>query len=145
MFDLNYITVYVETQYFQPDRIFVDENGLDNSLWSQVRGCSTTNNICGYITRVQLTTAGDHRLYHLDQHARLGVSVYGFTRDNSYGYPGGMKLTPLQRVSLKLKYFSSNGMIVEPIQWQFSAFHLQIISMRKKLGVHKSLLHALEM
>ena len=94
MFQLNYITVYVEPEYFQPDRIFIDGFNLTNSQWSQIRDHST---ICGYITRVNLTTAGDHWLYHLDQYARIGVSVYGFIKDNSYGYPGGMKLTPLQR------------------------------------------------
>ena len=99
MFQVNYITVYVEPEYFQPGRIFVDGFSLSNFQWSQisgVTGCSTTNNICGYVTRVQLATAGDHQLYHLDQHARLGVSVYGFKKDSSYGYPGGMKLTPLK-------------------------------------------------
>ena len=96
MFELNCITVYVEAEYFQPDRIFLDESNLNGSLWSQVDDCSTTPDICGYITRVNLTTPGDHQLYHLDQDSRLSVSVYGFVYGHSYGYPGGMKLTPLQ-------------------------------------------------
>ena len=95
-FDVNCITVYVEPEHFQPKKIYIDENSLNSSLWSQVEGCLTTNNVCGYITRVQLTTTGNHRLYHLDQNARIGVSVYGFRRITSYGYPGGIKLTPLQ-------------------------------------------------
>ena len=94
-FVVNYITVYVAPEYFQPDRIFVDNNSLDNSLWSQIY-CSGSIT-CGYITRVNLTIAGEHRLYHLDQDARVGVSAYGFNQDNSYGYPGGLKLTPVQR------------------------------------------------
>ena len=102
MFELNCMTVYVEPQYFQPERIFVNERNLDSSLWSQIEG---SNKVIGYSTRVSLT-AGDHRLYHLDQDARLGVSVYGFSRDNSYGYPGGMMLTPLQCKSIILKLFS---------------------------------------
>ena len=93
MFDLNCITVYVESQYFQPEWIFINENNINSSLWSQVEG--DNNVVIGYITRVNLTT-GDHRLYHLDQDSRLGVSVYGFSIGDSYGYPGGMMLTPLQ-------------------------------------------------
>ena len=97
MFLLNCITVYVESEYFQPGKIFVDENNLTNSSWSQIGGCLTRNDICGYITRIRLSTAGDHLLYHLDQDTRLGVSVYGFTTESSYGYPGGLSLTPIQR------------------------------------------------
>lgn len=93
-FEANYITVYVAPEYFQPDSIFVDNSNLNNSLWSEVY-CSTIT-VCGYITRVGLPTTGEHRLYHLNQDARVGVSAYGFNNDNSYGYPGGLKLTPVQ-------------------------------------------------
>ena len=93
-FVVNYITVYVAPGYFQPDRIFVGNTSLDSSPWSQVY-CSGSIT-CGYITRVNLTTAGEHRLYHLDQDARVGVSAYGFDQHNSYGYPGGLQLTPVQ-------------------------------------------------
>lgn len=93
-FAVNYITIYVAPEFFQPDRIIVDNNNLNSSLWSQVY-CSS-NIICGYITRMNLATAGEHRLYHLDQDARVGVSAYGFNNFNSYGYPGGLKLTPVQ-------------------------------------------------
>ena len=99
-FVVNYITVYVAPEYFQPDRIFVDNNSLDSSLWSEIY-CSGSIT-CGYITRVNLTTAGEHRLYHLDQDARVGVSAYGFNQANSYGYPGGLKLTPVQRKCISL-------------------------------------------
>ena len=94
---VNYITVYVAPEFFQADRIFIDNTALENSPWSQIY-CSGSIT-CGYITRVNLTTTGDHhRLYHLDQDAQVGVSVYGFNRYNGYGYPGGMKLTPIQRI-----------------------------------------------
>ena len=93
-FAFNYITVYVAPEYFQTDRIFVDNTSLDNFPWSQIY-CSG-NIICGYITRVNVTTAGVHQLHHLDQTARVGISAYGFGVFNSYGYPGGLKLTPVQ-------------------------------------------------
>ena len=97
-FAVNYITIYVAPEFFQPDRIIVDNNNLNNSLWSRVY-CSSSI-VCGYITRVNLVTAGEHRLYHLDQDARVGVSAYGFNNYNSYGYPGGLKLTPVQCKSI---------------------------------------------
>ena len=93
-FRVNYITVYVAPEYFQPDRIYVDNTTLDSSPWSQIY-CSDSI-ICGYITRVNLTMAGEHRLYHVDQDAKVGVSAYGFDNINSYGYTGGLKLAPLQ-------------------------------------------------
>ncbi len=92
-FSTNYITIYVAARYYQPDRIFVDNNSQRNSAWSAVR--CVNNSICGYITRVSLA-AGEHHLYHQDPQARVGVSAYGFNTYNSYGYPGGLKLTPIQ-------------------------------------------------
>lgn len=93
-FSTNYITIYVATRYYQPNRIFVDNQNQQNSAWSAVR-CSN-NSICGYVTRMSLV-AGEHSLYHQDPDARVGVSAYGFNSYNSYGYSGGLKLTPIQR------------------------------------------------
>ena len=87
-FSTNYITIYVATEYYQPNRIFVDDTSQVSSLWTSVY-CSNSRP-CGYITRVNLT-AGEHRLYHQDLHARIGVSAYGFSYATSYGYPGGLK------------------------------------------------------
>ena len=89
-FSTNYITIYVATEYYQPNRIFVDNTSQVNSSWTSVY-CSNSL-LCGYITRVNLT-AGEHIVYHQYSHARIGVSAYGFCRHNSYGYPGGLKLT----------------------------------------------------
>ena len=97
-FSNNYITIYVATEYYQPNRIFVDDTSQHGSSWTSVY-CSN-GLLCGYITRVNLT-AGEHRLYHQDLHARIGVSAYGFSYANSYGYPGGLKLT-----SFKCKFYS---------------------------------------
>ena len=100
-FSTNYITIYVATEYYQPNRIFVDDTSQVVSSWTFVY-CS--NNLpCGYITRVSLT-AGKHRIYHQDLHARIGVSAYGFNHYNSYGYPGGLKLTSIQCKFLQLNY-----------------------------------------
>ena len=92
-FSTNYITVYVATEYYQPQRIFVDSTSLITSLWTTVY--CTNGLLCGYITRMSLP-AGEHSLHHQNTEARVGVSAYGFNQDNSYGYPGGLKLTPVQ-------------------------------------------------
>ena len=92
-FSTNYVTIYVATKYYQPNRIFVDDTCQIGSSWTSVY-CSNSL-LCGYITRVNLT-AGEHRIYHEDPHARIGISAYGFSCDNSYGYPGGLKLTSIQ-------------------------------------------------
>ena len=92
VFGTNYITVYVAPEYFQPERIFVDNANLLTNSWTAVY-CST-GTLCGYVTRQSLT-AGEHSLYHEDTDARVGVSAYGFNRYNSYGYPGGLELTPI--------------------------------------------------
>ena len=62
-------------------------------MWNTVY-CSKTK-VCGYLTHVTLTP-GEHRLYHSDISAHIGVSAYGFNRGNSYGYPGGLERVPLQ-------------------------------------------------
>ena len=92
-FTTNYITVYVAPEYFQPERIFVDDSNLLTDSWTAVY-CST-GTLCGYVTRQSLT-AGEHRLYHTDADARIGVSAYGFNSANSYGYPGGLQLIPVR-------------------------------------------------
>jgi len=92
-FNTNYLTIYVAPEYFQPERIFVDSSSLFTASWSAVH-CST-GALCGYITRQSLA-AGEHSLYHQDAPAKVGVSAYGFNEYNSYGYPGGLQLIPVQ-------------------------------------------------
>ena len=92
-FGTNYLNIYVAPEYFQPGRIFVDNSSLITANWTAVY-CSTAT-LCGYITRQNLA-AGEHSLYHRDAAARVGVSAYGFNRANSYGYPGGLQLIPVQ-------------------------------------------------
>ena len=93
-FAANYITLYVRPEDFNPQDIIVDDNDLKNATWTTVY-CSDTSTICGYITSVTLSPR-EHQLYHRDVSAHIGVSAYGFNRDNSYGYPGGLQLVPVQ-------------------------------------------------
>ena len=87
-FNTNYITIYVSTRYYQPNKTLLVSASLLTSTWTEIY-CSS-GRICGYITRVALS-AGDHTLLHVDSDARIGISIYGFAKDNSYGYPGGLK------------------------------------------------------
>ena len=91
-FSTNFITVFVAPEFFQSDRIFIDRVSLQNSTWTEVY---CTSGICGFITRVPLQP-GEHRLYHQGADARVGLIAYGFNRANSYGYPGGLQLVPIQ-------------------------------------------------
>ena len=88
---INYVTLYVASKYYQPERIFIDATSQINSEWTTLY-CFNSSDICGYITRISLP-AGDHTLFHQDANASVGASVYGFKYFDSYGYPAGLKLT----------------------------------------------------
>ena len=92
-FSTNFITIYVIPEDYQPQDIIVDDDNLENANWTEVL-CSDST-ICGYITYVALTP-GEHQVHHVDATAHVGVSAYGFNIFNSYGYPGGLQLAPLQ-------------------------------------------------
>ena len=92
-FSTNYITVAVTPDDFEPRNIHIDGGNLENAVWNTVY-CSDTT-VCGYVTYVTLTP-GEHQLYHSDVSAHIGVSAYGFNSFNSYGYPGGLELVPVQ-------------------------------------------------
>lgn len=87
-YSTNYITVYVSPEDFKPQNIFFDDSNLENSTWRSVY-CSN-GEICGHITFANVTP-GDHWLYHNSTLSHVGMSVYGFSYHNGYGYPGGLK------------------------------------------------------
>ena len=84
-FPTNYITIYVSPDDYHPESIVVDDTDLQNAVWNTVY-CSNAT-ICGYVAYVTLTP-GEHQVFHRDVSAHIGVSVYGFSAFNSYGYPG---------------------------------------------------------
>ena len=86
-FSTNYITIYTNSDNFDPQNIFVDDNSLENNSWTTVY-CSSSDEICGYITYANLTT-GHHTLYHSGCSSQVGMSAYGFDTRNAYAYPGG--------------------------------------------------------
>ena len=86
-FSTNYITIFVTPEDFEPENIFVDDISQEQANWTTIHCLDRT--ICGYAAYASLE-AGDHHLHHSDPLARIGVSVYGFAGDTSYGYPGGI-------------------------------------------------------
>ena len=92
-FATNYISVFIAPQHFQSEQIFLDGANLQNATWTPVY-CN--NVVCGYITRIPLDADREHSLYHADLDGRIGVLAYGFNSYNSYGYPGGLQLSPIQ-------------------------------------------------
>ena len=95
-FSTNYITIYINPEDFELQKIFVDDASLRCSTWNTIYGSNAE--ICGYTTYVALTP-GDHKIYHTNKSSHIGVSVYGFNRYNSYGYPAGLKLDPVRSES----------------------------------------------
>ena len=92
-FSSNYITIFVSPEHFEPEKIFVDDMNQEGANWTTIY--CTDRTVCGYSAYASLE-AGEHRLYHSGTSAMIGVVTYGFNTYNSYGYPGGLQLTPLQ-------------------------------------------------
>ena len=92
-FSTNFITMFVTPEHFEPEKIFVDDISQEGASWTTVYCADGT--VCGHAAYASLE-AGEHQLYHNDTSAVIGVAAYGFNSHNSYGYPGGLELTPTQ-------------------------------------------------
>ena len=92
-FYTNYITIFVSPEHFEPEEIFVDDISQDGANWTTIYCVNGT--VCGHAAYVSLE-AGEHHLYHNGTLANVGVVAYGFKHYHSYGYPGGLQLTPIQ-------------------------------------------------
>ena len=92
-----YINIAVHEMFFQPDMIFMDGQLVeaDRNRWNPFY-CSI-GVICGYGLSKSITT-GDHTIYHRMESAALGVTLYGFQEQNSYGFLLGMKLQPISGI-----------------------------------------------
>ena len=67
---------------------------FDGSQLSGVRFVDVTcrdGEVCGRVARYKPTSdTGAHKLEHIDPNARFTATVYGWERENTYGYVGGM-------------------------------------------------------
>ena len=91
-FPVNYATILVPPEHFQPAKIIMDQESLQDSKWTAIN--CRNERVCGYVTYVRLEE-GTHRVYHMNAVSFIGVLVYGFDLYNSYGYPAGLK--PIHR------------------------------------------------
>ena len=92
-FSTNYISIFVSPEHYQSEDIYVDNVSLQTSTWTAIYCPSKTT--CGYSAYANLS-AGDHRIYHTNKVATIGVIAYGFDQDVSYGYPGGLRPAVMQ-------------------------------------------------
>ncbi len=91
IFTSNYVTIYIASEFFQTAQILLDNSVVTG--WRNVLCLS--GEVCGHISKTSVS-AGTHSIRHQNSSAVLGISVYGFNTNSSYGYPGGMRLSPIQ-------------------------------------------------
>ena len=83
-FPVNFITIFVSTEHYQPENIYVDDVSLEDTKWTAIYCASNTT--CGYSAYASLTP-GDHQVYHANKAATIGVIAYGLGSSVSYGFP----------------------------------------------------------
>ena len=87
----HYMNILIPTPFYQLDQFFLDNQLLNNyNLTFTV--IQQDGDPLVYAAQVDLTE-GVHTLYHTNPAATLGVVMYGLASANSYGHPGGLRLT----------------------------------------------------
>lgn len=93
-----YLTLVVPRQFYQPENILVD-NTTVGSLPGTIHTASVSDQsgeIKAYVIRYKSEIGlGSHTVRHTDPKATLATDVYGFERENTYGYLGGLELNLL--------------------------------------------------
>ena len=92
-FSTNFISIFVSPEHYQPEYIYVNDMTLQDFNWTAMY--CPSNTICGYSAYANLS-AGDHRIYHTNKLATIGIVAYGFGWRVSYGYPGGLQPSVMQ-------------------------------------------------
>ena len=87
----HHMNIFIPTSFYQLDQIFLNNQPLNsynlNFTLIEHNGAPRV-----YAAQVDLTE-GVHTLYHTGPGATLGLVMYGFATDTSYGHPGGLRLT----------------------------------------------------
>ena len=87
----HHMNIFIPTPFYQLDQIFLNNQPLNsynlNFMLIEHNGAPRV-----YAAQVDVTE-GVHTLYHTGPGATLGVVMYGFATDTSYGHPGGLRLT----------------------------------------------------
>ena len=87
----HWTNVFVIPAYFEPANITVEGVQGSPEDWVAIR-CSN-GGVCGYGRQISLRGSRLKLVRHDNPEASLGVIVYGSTRSEAYGYPGGLKLS----------------------------------------------------
>ena len=88
------LSVSVPSRCFNRDQILFDGQAFPDSAEFVPVQCED-GEVCAYAAQYQVPTAqsrGAHTLKHSDPSCTVGVVVYGYERENTYGYPGGINL-----------------------------------------------------
>ena len=84
----HYITVVVPKEYFNTTAILLDDEPLSAHDYATEE---VQFEKCGTFVAIRLAVEpGYHFLHHTSPEARLGLTVYGFASDTSYGYCPGL-------------------------------------------------------
>jgi hypothetical protein len=94
------VTLIIPAAYYQLSDILFDGRPIASVLrpseCNPVKDCD--GNIRAYICRFCVpdgVSLGDHTVEHTNPRAIFGIIIYGYERENTYGYVGGMDLNPL--------------------------------------------------
>ena len=88
----HYMRVFVGSNNFNPSSISLDGEKIAAS-WMDI--LCKDGAACGHVGLVSLTD-GAHVVGHDNSAASIGIMVYGISSHESYGYVGGLMLTPLK-------------------------------------------------
>ena len=87
----HYMNIFIPRAFYQLDQIFIDNQPLNNYSLNFTT-IEQDGHPMVYAAQVDLST-GVHTIYHTNPAATLGVVMYGFGQYESYGHPGGLRLT----------------------------------------------------
>ena len=89
---IHYVNVIVMSQYYQPEIIYIIENGMNKSpsveKWIPIK----VNNITeAYAVQVKVQE-GTIKIIHNNSEALMSMTVYGFTSNEGYGHCGSLSV-----------------------------------------------------
>ena len=87
----HYVNIIVFAEYYQPDKIYMIGEGINQTLYTQYWTPVIVNNVNeAYITQVSIQE-GVHKVLHTNTEALMTTMVYGFASYEGYGHPGGFR------------------------------------------------------
>ena len=89
---VNYSNIAVPAEHFNASLITVNNNTINPSEFKPIRRAD--NSVWGYGAQLVLNE-GAQVIRHQDSNAALSVTMYGFSNQMSWGYTGGIGLTPI--------------------------------------------------